>query len=51
MAVIHTIRSNATRNLGNILDSQLYSGSYVGTKHVIERFHNEVNIFGSIKRI
>lgn len=51
MAVIHTIRSNATRNLGNILDPQLYSRSYVGTKQLIERFQSEVSIDRCIWRM
>jgi len=40
--LIHIIRSNSMRNIGNILDAALFSQSYVGTKDLIEDFQQEV---------
>ena len=40
--LIHIIRSNSMRNIGNVLDAALFSQSYVGTKDLIEDFQQEV---------
>jgi len=40
--LIHIIRSNSMRNIGNILDAALFSQSYVGTKDLIEDFQQEM---------
>lgn len=42
MKLIHVIRSNALKNLGNIQNPSLYWHSFTGTKHLIEAFHKEV---------
>jgi len=42
LRVIHIIRSHSLRNIGNILDMRLFTKSYVGTKHLIEEFQQEV---------
>ena len=42
MKLMHIIRSNAMRNLANTLNPNLYCESYIGTKHLIENFQNEV---------
>jgi hypothetical protein len=41
--LIHIIRSNSMRNIGNILNAALFSQSYVGTKDLIEDFQQEVD--------
>jgi Domain of unknown function (DUF3336). len=40
--VMLLIRSNAVRNIANILNPPLYSKSFIGTKHLIEDFQKEV---------
>lgn len=39
---MRTIRGNANRNIGGILNPELYSQSFVGTKALIEEFQQEV---------
>lgn len=42
LKIINIIRSNAMRNIGNILDPALYARSFIGTKSLIEDFQQEV---------
>ena len=39
--IIHTIRSHSFRNIANILNPTLYKQCYIGTKQLIESFHEE----------
>lgn len=36
--IIHTLRSHAFRNIGNILNPLLYKDCYIGSKDLIEDF-------------
>lgn len=45
MKLIHVIRSNALKNLGNTQNPSLYWHSFTGTKYLIEDFHKEVSRF------
>lgn len=39
---MYTLRQDLKKNLGGICDPNLYKVSYVGTKQLIEEYHNEV---------
>lgn len=41
--VIHVLRSTCSRNIGNILNPELYYNSYIGTKTIIEEYQAEVH--------
>lgn len=45
--VMLLIRSNAVRNIANVLNPALYSKSYIGTKHLVEDFQKEVSTINS----
>ncbi|KAL4438417.1 hypothetical protein ABPG74_009456 [Tetrahymena malaccensis] len=44
LKIIHTLRSHAFRNIGNILDPLLYKECFNGTKDLIEDFQNEIDL-------
>ena len=41
--VMHIIRAHTDRNVANILNLELYTSCYIGTKTIIEDYQNEVS--------
>ena len=41
-SLVHCLRQDLMKNLGGICDPKLYNISYIGTKHLIEEYHNEI---------
>jgi TAG lipase / steryl ester hydrolase / phospholipase A2 / LPA acyltransferase len=36
------LRQDLVKNIGNICTPELYNKCYIGTKHLIEQYHNEI---------